>query len=140
MDTFDWGRSLGGKRATKSGVRLGISDGVLGASGGLGGGTIEAVNSAIFLIGDNATVLNGNDALSQIIDDVFVMGSDEDGSAGIIDTLEEIDNLRLSKDIEIGCRLISDEDFRLSRNGASNRDTLNLAAGEGGGKLFGFIL
>ena len=68
------------------------------------------------------------------------MSSDEDGGARIVDALEQVDDFGLSEDVEICGRLVGNEDFRLSGDGAGDSDALDFSAGEGGGKLFGFIL
>ena len=40
-----------------------------------------------FLVGDDAAVFEGDDALAEVVDDGFVVGGDEDGGAEVVDFL-----------------------------------------------------
>lgn len=104
------------------------------------GGAIQAINAVIFLVVDNTTGFERDDALAKIIDDVLVVGGDEESGAEVVDFLEELDNFLTSEFIKVASRLVSDEDFRLTSDGTSNADTLTFSAGEGSWELVGFVL
>ncbi len=48
---------------------------------GFGSETVKAIN---FLVGDDVAVFHSNDTFLEVIDDGFVVGSDQEGCAKII--------------------------------------------------------
>ena len=64
-------------------------------------------------------------------DDADVVGDEEVGEAELVLQVgEQVDDLRLDRDVEGGDRLVGDDQLRLQRQGAGDPDPLALAAGE----------
>ena len=64
-------------------------------------------------------------------DDAEVVRDEEVGQAELVlKVLEQVDDLRLHRDVERGHRLVGDDQLRLQRKGAGDTDALALTAGE----------
>ena len=48
----------------------------------------------------------------------------------VLQVVEQVDDLRLDRDVECGDRLVGDDQLRVQREGAGDADALALAAGE----------
>ena len=61
----------------------------------------------------------------------LIMRGDDDGASSLLSPGKEpIDQHRSASLIELACRLVSDDQFRIGGNGAGYCDPLSLAAGE----------
>ncbi|MNI45954.1 hypothetical protein D3C73_1003960 [compost metagenome] len=83
------------------------------------------------------------DAVAHAFDNRHVVADEEIGEAALFLQVEQkVGDLRLDGHIECGDRFVGDDEFRIERQCAGNRDTLALATGElvrmaichGGGK------
>ena len=63
--------------------------------------------------------------------DAEVVGDEEVGEPEVVlQVVEQVDDLRLDRDVERGHRLVGDDQLRLQRQRARDADALALAAGE----------
>ncbi len=66
-----------------------------------------------------------------MLDDGQVVGDKEIGQVTLfLQALEQVDDLRLNRNVQRGDRLVADDELRVQRQGAGNADTLALAAGK----------
>ena len=64
-------------------------------------------------------------------DDSEVMGDEEERRAVFLcEASEKVENFRLRRNVEGGCRLVGDQHFRLQRDGYGDPGALALAAGK----------
>ena len=69
--------------------------------------------------------------VADVLDDPQVVRDEEVGQAELLlQVLQQVDDLRLDRDVERGHRLVGDDEARLHRQGARDADPLALAAAE----------
>lgn len=100
---------------------------------------VEAIDAGGFLVADDAAVFHGDNAFFEMVDDLFVVGGDEDGGAVVVDFFEEFDDFLAGEFVEIAGGLVGDEDFGLAGDGAGDGDALLFSAGEVAGEFVGFV-
>ena len=77
-----------------------------------------------------AQVHDGN-AVGNVPHHQQVMGDEQIGQAQLfLQVMEHVDDLCLDRNVQGGNRLVTDDEFRIDRQGAGDADTLALAAGE----------
>ena len=80
---------------------------------------------------DDAAAAHDGDAVGHVVDDREIVRDEEIGEAEFAaQIVEEIENLRLHRDVERRDRFIADEQLRSEREGARDADALALAARE----------
>src|SRR6516225_5673896 len=80
---------------------------------------------------DDLAEIHDRDAVADVLDDREIVRDKEVGEAELaLQVAEEIDHLRLHRDVEGGDRLVADDEARMQRQRASNANPLALAAGE----------
>ena len=68
---------------------------------------------------------------ADVLDHRQVVGDEQVGEAELLlQVLEQVDHLRLDRDVERRDRLVADDQLRLDRERARDADALALAAGE----------
>ena len=71
------------------------------------------------------------------LDPLLVVGGDDDGDADPVEVGEDAENLVRRVDVEVGGRLVGENDGRAVDDGAGDGQTLLLAAGEGDRRRLG---
>src|SRR4051812_44525549 len=80
---------------------------------------------------DDLAEVHHRDAVADVPHDAEVVGDEDDRQAELgLQLLEQVDDLRLDRDVERGDRLVGDDELRLQRDRARHADALALAAGE----------
>ena len=80
---------------------------------------------------DELAVLHHRDLVRQVLDDAEVVRDEEIGDAELLlQLLQQVEDLRLHRDVERRGRLVADDQPRLDRQRARDGDALALAAGE----------
>ena len=80
---------------------------------------------------DDAAQVHHGHAPADMTDDAEVVGDEEVREIEtLLQVLQQVDNLRLNRDIERGNRLVADDDLGADRQGAGDADALALAAAE----------
>ena len=75
--------------------------------------------------------MHDRDPVGDVADDADVVGDEEVGEAELVlEVVEQVDDLRLDRDVEGGDRLVGDDQLRLQRQRPGDPDPLPLAAGE----------
>ena len=78
---------------------------------------------------DDAAEIHHRDALAEMPHDRQIVRDEQVGQAeALAQILEQIDDLRLDRDVERRDRLVADDEFRLERQSARDPDALALAA------------
>src|SRR4029077_11837445 len=78
---------------------------------------------------DDLAEIHHRDAMRHMLDDGEVMADEEKGEAELLlQVLQEIDDLRLHRDVERGDGLVANDEIGLRRERASDADALALAA------------
>ena len=76
-------------------------------------------------------MLHDHDAVAEGADDLEVVGDEQVAEALLVLQLaQELDDLRLHREVERRRRLVEQDEFGLERDGAGDGDALALAAGE----------
>ena len=78
----------------------------------------------------HAAVDNADNALFELIDDVFVMAGKDNGGAEFINADQQFDDLVAVKVVEVAGRLVGDDHGRVVDHGAGDGDALFFSAGE----------
>ena len=72
--------------------------------------------------------MHDRDPVGDVADDADVVGDEDVGEAELVlQVLEQVDDLRLDRDVEGGDRLVGDDQLRLYRQGPRDADPLALA-------------
>ena len=80
---------------------------------------------------DDLAEIHHGDAVAQVPDHRKIVRDEDVGEAeAVAQRLEQVDDLRLDRDVERRDRLVADDEVRLRRERARNADALALAAGE----------
>src|SRR6185437_5211086 len=80
---------------------------------------------------DDAAEIHDGDAVGEVLDDAEIMADEEIGEAeGLAQLDEEVQHLRLDRDVERRHRLVADDEFRLHRQRPGDADAGALPAGE----------
>jgi hypothetical protein len=80
---------------------------------------------------DDVTEIHDGDAVAEMFDHGQVMGDEEVGQAALfLEVLQEVDHLRLHRDIERADRFVTDDESGFHREGTGNANALALAAAE----------
>jgi len=80
---------------------------------------------------DDVTEIHDSDAAAEMFDHGQVMGDEEVGQAAFfLEVLQEVDHLRLHRDIERADRFVANDESGFHREGAGNANALALAAAE----------
>ena len=80
---------------------------------------------------DHLAEIHDRDMVGQILDDAEVVGNEEIGEVALdLQFLEQVEDLRLDRDIERAGRLVEHQEFRFEDDGAGDGDALALATGE----------
>src|SRR5258707_792134 len=80
---------------------------------------------------DDAAQVHDQDAVGDVLDDAEVVADEEIGQVQLLaEPDEEIDDLRLDRDVEGRHRLVADDELRVDRQRPGDADALPLAAGE----------
>ena len=80
---------------------------------------------------DDAAEIHDGDAVRDVAHHAQVVGDEQDGQAEPLLQLEQqVDDLRLHRDVERGDELVGDQALGLDRQRAGDADALALAAGE----------
>ena len=78
---------------------------------------------------DDAAEIHHGDALAEMPHHRQIVRDEQIGEAeALAQILEQIDDLRLDRDVERGHRLVADDEFRIERERARDPDALALAA------------
>ena len=125
------GRIAREEDAGAGGFTLGIGDGD-GADQGAGVGMermFEDARSGPDF--DDPAEIHDGDALGNMFDNREVVGNEDERQAHLArEACEEVDDLRLDRNVQGGNRLVGDQEPGVDRQGAGNGDALPLAAGE----------
>src|SRR5437588_13119214 len=82
---------------------------------------------------DDLAEIHHRDTMGHVLDDREIMTDEQQRQAELLlKILEQVDDLRLDRDVERGDRLVADDQLGLGRERARNADALALAAGEFG--------
>ena len=77
---------------------------------------------------DDAAKIHYGDLIADMTDDRQIVGDEDVGEAELpLQFLQEIDDLRLDREVERGDRLITDDQFGIDRQRSANGDTLRLS-------------
>ena len=80
---------------------------------------------------DDAAGAHHRDPVGHVVDDRQIVRDEEVGQAEILlQVLEQVQDLRLHRDVERRHRLVADEQFRTECQGSRDADALALAAGK----------
>src|SRR5699024_9647699 len=80
---------------------------------------------------DDLAEIHHGDPYGDVSNDRKVVGDEEIGQPELVlQILEQVDDLRLNRDIERGNRLVADDEIRICGERAGDADTLSLTAGE----------
>ena len=80
---------------------------------------------------DDLAEIHDGDAVADVLDDREVVGDEQVGQAELaLQVAQQVDHLRLHRDVEGGDRLVADDQARVQRQRAGDADPLALAAGE----------
>src|SRR5438874_1924571 len=80
---------------------------------------------------DDAAEIHHGDAIAEKTRDAEVVGNEDQTDAGLaVHPLEQVENLRAHRNVELGDGLVRDNDPRLHADGARDGDALKLAAGK----------
>ena len=80
---------------------------------------------------DQFTQIHDADAVADVFDDIEAVGDEEIGQAEFFfEVIEQIEHLRLDRNVQCRDGLVADDELRLHSQGAGNADTLPLAAGK----------
>ena len=91
----------------------------------------RAVDVEVGALLHHAAEVHHRDAVGDVPHDRQVVGDEQVGQAEVVlQVLEQVDHLRLHRDVERGDRLVADDDLRLQGQGPGDPDALPLAAGE----------
>ena len=80
---------------------------------------------------DDLAEIHDRDAVADVLDDRDVVGDEQIGEAELaLQVAQQVDDLRLHRDVERRDRLVADDQARVERQRAGDADALALAAGE----------
>src|SRR5918995_5978605 len=80
---------------------------------------------------DDRAQVHDRDPIGDVPDDGEVVGDEQIRQRELgLELLEQVDDLRLDRDVERGDRLVQDDEVRVEGEGARDADALTLAAGE----------
>ena len=80
---------------------------------------------------DDLALVHHRDPVGDVADDADVVGDEEVGEAELVlEVVEQVDDLRLDRDVERRDRLVADHQLRFQRQRPGDPDPLPLAAGE----------
>ena len=80
---------------------------------------------------DHLAQVHHRDPVADVLDDAHVVGDEQVGQAELpLQLLQEVQDLRLDRDVEGRDRLVADDEVRLEGQRAGDPDPLSLAAGE----------
>ena len=80
---------------------------------------------------DDAAEIHHRDAVADVLDHREIVGDEQIGEPELaLQVHQQIEHLRLDRDVERGHRLVADDQLRLQRERAGDADALALAAGE----------
>ena len=80
---------------------------------------------------DDLAEIHHGDAVTDVLDDGDVVRDEQIGEAELLlQIAQEVDDLRLHRDVERRHRLVADDEARIERQGAGDADPLALTAGE----------
>ena len=80
---------------------------------------------------DDPAEVHHGDAIADVLHDLEVVRDEQVGQPlGVLQILEQVDDLRLDRDVERADRLVAHDELRLDRERARDPDPLALAAGE----------
>src|ERR1700730_1537280 len=78
---------------------------------------------------DDAAKIHDGDLIADVTDDRQIVGDEDVGEAEFaLQLLQEIDDLRLDREVERGDRLVADDQFGIDRQRPADGDTLRLSA------------
>lgn len=69
---------------------------------------VEAIDAVELLIIDDFAGFESDDAFAEVIDDAFVVGSDEQGGTEVVDALQKLDDFGLGKFVEVAGWFVGD--------------------------------
>lgn len=82
---------------------------------------------------DDVAAIKQIDPIADLAQHGEIVRDEQEGQAVLgLDALEQIEDLRLHRDVERRARFVADEQLRLDREGAGDGNPLALAAGKGG--------
>ena len=80
---------------------------------------------------DDLAEIHHRDAVADVLDHREVVGDEQVGEAEfLLQVHQQVDHLRLHRDVERRHRLVADDQLRLQRQRAGDAEALALAAGE----------
>src|SRR3954465_14701192 len=80
---------------------------------------------------DGAAEVHDHHAVRDMADDVPIVGDEDVGGPEVVlQVLEQVEDLRLDRDVERRHRLVADDQLRIDRERTRDADALALAAGE----------
>ena len=80
---------------------------------------------------DDLAEIHHRDAVADVLHHGEIVGDEQVGQAELaLQVLQQVDDLRLDRDVERGDRLVADDQLGLDRERAGDADALALAAGE----------
>src|SRR5207302_1392904 len=80
---------------------------------------------------DDPAQVHHRDTVGDVLDDREIVGDEEIGKAAVaLKILQEVDDLRLHRDVERGHGFVADDERRLDGEGPGDTDALALPAGE----------
>ncbi len=80
--------------------------------------------------GDNLAVVHNSDAIAQPFRFIHVVGGEQDGAIRRSEGMDDLPELSSGLRVESGCRFIQEQQFRIAYQGARDRKSLFLSAGE----------
>ncbi len=80
---------------------------------------------AVLVVAHNTTLIHSNHTLPQGLDHAFVVCSQNNGRAKVVNLFQNLNDLVGVDRIEVAGRLISDNNVRMVYNSSSNSDALS---------------
>src|SRR3954471_24144651 len=95
----------------------------------LAGRLVRAIEAGL-LVADDAALAQLDHAAAHLVDHLLVVGGHDDGRTGAVDPVDQLHDPDRGLGVEVAGRLVAEQERRVVDEGASDADSLLLAAGE----------